>query len=277
MYILGINAYHADGSAVLLRDGELIVAVEEERFRRIKHWAGFPTEAIARCLEIGGIRGNEVAHVAVSRDPRANLLRKAAFAVTNRMRISNIVNRTRNLRKVRDLSDPLADSLGIAASELPRIHFVEHHPSHLASAFFVSPFEDAAICAIDGFGDYVSTSTALGRGNRIELLSKVTYPHSLGVLYTAVTQFLGFPHYGDEFKVMGLAPYGAPDVTHELRNLVTLKKGGAFELERKYFRHWDEGVAMEWEGGIPTMGPLFTSELENLLGPVRKPGEPLTP
>src|SRR5688500_8251217 len=172
MYILGINAYHADGSAVLLRDGELIVAVEEERFRRIKHWAGFPTEAIARCLEIGGIRGNEVAHVAVSRDPRANLLRKAAFAVKNRMRVSNIVNRVRNLQKVHDVRGPLADALSLSEADLPRIHFVEHHPSHLASAFLVSPFDDAAICAIDGFGDYVSTSTAIGRRNRIELLTK---------------------------------------------------------------------------------------------------------
>ena len=277
MYILGINAYHADGSAVLVRDGELVVAVEEERFRRIKHWAGFPTESIAKVLEIGGIMGSDITHVAVSRDPKANLLRKAAFAVSNRMKISNIVNRTRNLRKVNEMQAPLAEALGVAEADLPKIHFVEHHPSHLASAFFVSPFEDAAICAIDGFGDYVSTSTAVGRGNRIDLLSKVTYPHSLGVFYTAVTQYLGFPNYGDEFKVMGLAPYGAPEFTRELSQLVTLEPGGDFELTRKFFRHWDEGVEMEWEGGIPTMGRLYTSELESLLGPTRGKGEPLAP
>ena len=153
MHILGINAYHADGSAVLVRDGELVVALEEERFRRIKHWAGFPSESIRRCLEIGGISGAEVAHVAISRDPKANLLRKAAFAISNNMKLSNIVNRTRNLRKVHDVDDELAVSLGVARDKLPKIHFVEHHPAHLASAFFVSPFEDAAICAIDGFGD----------------------------------------------------------------------------------------------------------------------------
>jgi carbamoyltransferase len=277
MYILGINAYHADGSAVLLKDGELIVAVEEERFRRIKHWAGFPTESIARVLEIGGITGAEMDHVAISRDPKANLLKKAAFALRNRMQISNIVNRTRNLRKVHDVRDPLAAALGVTDKDLPEIHFVEHHPSHLASAFFVSPFDDAAICAIDGFGDYVSTSTAVGHGNRIDLLSKVSYPHSLGVMYTAVTQHLGFPNYGDEFKVMGLAPYGSPDFVKELRNLVTLKKGGRFELTREYFRHWEEGVEMEWEGGIPTIGTLYTSELNQLLGPARAKGEPLTP
>ena len=276
MYILGINAFHADGSAVLVRDGELLIAVEEERFRRIKHWAGFPYEAIARCLEVAGIDGSQIDHVAISRDPKANLIRKAAFALSNRMKLSNIVDRTQNLRKVNLINEPLAAALGVSESDLPRIHFVEHHPSHLASAFFVSPFEDAAVSAIDGFGDYVSTSTGIGRGNKIEMLSKVVYPHSLGVLYTAVTQHLGFPHYGDEFKVMGLAPYGRPEFTDELRKLVRLEKGGRFELERKYFRHWDEGIQMEWEGGAPTIAPLYSAELERLIGPARAKGEPLT-
>ena len=260
---------------MLVRDGELVVALEEERFRRVKHWAGFPSESIRRCLEIGGISGAEVSHVAISRDPKANLLRKAAFAISNGMKLSNIVNRTRNLRKVHDVDDELAVSLGVGKDKLPKIHFVEHHPAHLASAFFVSPFDDAAICAIDGFGDYVSTSTAVGRVNHIEMLGKVSYPHSLGVLYTAVTQHLGFPNYGDEFKVMGLGPYGEPEYVEELRRLISLRPAGKFELTRKYFRHWDEGVSMEWEGGSPTMGPLFTPELERLLGPARQPGEPL--
>jgi carbamoyltransferase len=277
MHVLGINAYHADGSAVLLKDGELIVAVEEERFRRIKHWAGFPTEAIQKCLEIGGISGADVAHVAISRDPKANILRKAAFAVKNRMQISNIVNRTRNLAKVHDVSAPLSEALMIPSGSLPKVHFVEHHPAHLASAFFVSPFDDASICAIDGFGDYLSTSMAVGKGNHLDVLARVSYPHSLGVFYTAVTQFLGFPNYGDEFKVMGLAPYGSPDHVAELRKLLTLKSGGMFELNREYFRHWDEGVDMEWDGGSPTMGRLYTPQLEQLLGPARKKDEPLSP
>src|SRR6476620_11362670 len=179
MYILGVNAYHADGSAVLIRDGELVVAVEEERFRRIKHWAGFPTESITRCLEIGGITGRDISHVAISRDPRANLLRKAAFALSNRMKVSNIVNRTRNLKKVHEVRTPLAAALGIDQSELPKIHFVEDHPAHLASAFFVSPFDDAAVCAIDGFGDFISTSWAIGRGTQIEIIDRTYFPHSL--------------------------------------------------------------------------------------------------
>src|SRR4029079_19330145 len=153
IYVLGINAYHGAVAAVLLRDGELVAAVEEERFRRIKHWAGFPTQAIAKCLEIEGISGADIDHFAISRDPKANFLKKAAFAISNRMRLSNIVNRTRNLKKVADVSDTISAALGISKEKLPRVHFVEHHPSHLASAFFVSPFDDAAVCAIDGFGD----------------------------------------------------------------------------------------------------------------------------
>jgi carbamoyltransferase len=206
MFVLGINAYHGDVSAVLLNDGAVIVALEEERFRRVKHWAGFPTLAIRRCLEIAGIVAGDISHVAVSRDPKANLFRKGLFALTHRPDLSLVRDRMRNAGKLRDISTPLAEALGIPLAKLPRLHYVEHHPSHLASAFFVSPFEDAAVCAIDGFGDFVSTSMGMGRGNSLEVLDKVYFPHSLGMLYTSVTQHLGFLGYGDEFKVMGLAP-----------------------------------------------------------------------
>ncbi len=277
MYILGINAFHGDVSAVLLRDGELVAAVEEERFRRVKHFAGFPVESIRSVLAAGGIGGRDVAHVAVSRDPRAHLLRKAVHALRRRPDPALLRDRVRNARRVLELRRPLAAALGVDAASLPRLHHVEHHPAHLASAFFVSPFEDAAVCAIDGFGDFVSTSTALGTGRRLRLLDRVYFPHSLGLMYTAVTQHLGFPHYGDEFKVMGLAPYGAPDRVDELRRLVRLRGGGGFELELKYFRHASEGVEMEWSDGYPTLGRVYTPELERLLGPARAPGEPLAP
>jgi carbamoyltransferase len=276
MYVLGINAFHGDVSAVLVRDGELVVALEEERFRRVKHWAGFPTLAIQKSLEIAGISGSEVAHVAVSRDPKANLLRKGLFALTHRPDLSLVRDRVRNAGKLRNISSPLGDALEIPLAKLPRLHYIEHHPSHLASAFFVSPFEDAAVCAIDGFGDFVSTSMAMGRGNKLELLDKVYFPHSLGMLYTAVTQHLGFLGYGDEFKVMGLAPYGKPEFVREIRKLVTLEKGGKFELALDYFRHWSDGVEMEWSEGYPTMGIVYSPALEKLLGPARKKDEPLT-
>ncbi|MBD0320347.1 MAG: carbamoyltransferase, partial [Gemmatimonadetes bacterium] len=251
MYILGINAFHGDVSAVLLRDGELVAAVEEERFRRVKHYAGFPAESIRRVLEMAGIAGGDVAHVAISRDPRAHLVRKALFALRRLPRRDLVRDRIRNARSVMGMDAPLADALGVR--KLPPVHHVEHHPSHLASAFFASPFRDAAVCAIDGFGDFVSTSTARGEGNRLRVLDRVFFPHSLGLMYTAVTQHLGFPHFGDEFKVMGLAPYGTPDRVDKVRRLVRLKPGGGFELNLKYFRHATEGVEMTWDEGLPTL------------------------
>ena len=276
MYVLGINAFHGDVSAVLLKNGELVVALEEERFRRVKHWAGFPTLAIQKCLELANISSREIEHVAISRDPKANLARKALFTLTKRPDVSLVSDRLRNARQLRDVRQPLAEALQIPTSSLPRLHYIEHHPSHLASAFLVSPFEDAAVCAIDGFGDFVSTSMAVGRGNRFDVLEKVYFPHSLGMMYTAVTQHLGFLGYGDEFKVMGLAPYGKPEFVEELRKLVRLKKGGTFALELQYFRHWNEGVDMEWSSGYPTLGRVYSQKLDELLGPARPKDEPLT-
>jgi len=275
-YVLGINAYHGDVSAALLRDGQLVAAVEEERFRRIKHWAGFPTRSIQSVLDMAGIRGQDVRHVAVSRDPKANLLRKGLFTVTHRPDLRLVMDRVRNAGKVRDLHAPLAAALGIPRDDLPTIHYVEHHPAHLASAFFVSPFESAACCAIDGFGDFVSTSFATGSGRHLEVLDKVYFPHSLGMMYTAVTQFLGFHGYGDEFKVMGLAPYGRPRHVDAIRQLVTLTDGGKFELALDYFRHWSDGVEMEWDDGYPTLGRVYSDRLTHLLGPAREPSGPLT-
>lgn len=275
MIVLGINAYHGDVSAALLRDGELVAAVEEERFTRVKHAAGFPTHAIAACLAMSGVAPADVDHVAVSRDPRANLVRKAWFALRHRPGRGLVTDRLRNAGRIHGIGDRIADSLGPSAGR--RVHWVEHHPAHLASAFFASPFEEAAVCAIDGFGDFVSTSSGVGRGNTIEVDSRVYFPHSLGLLYLAITQYLGFWKYGDEYKVMGLAPYGAPDLADRLRRLVHLQSGGRFTLDLSYFRHWSGGVSMTWDDGEPVVGPVYTEKLAELLGPARRSDEPLTP
>ncbi len=276
MNILGLNAYHGDVSAVLVRDGELVSAVEEERFRRVKHCAGFPRESIRTCLEQGGISPAEIDRFAVSRNPRAHLLRKLVYTIRHRPGSGLIWDRLRNRGRVSGLPDELAVSLGLASSDVrERLHWVEHHPAHLASAFFVSPFEEAAVCAIDGFGDFVSTSLAIGRGSRLRLIDRVCFPHSLGMLYLAITQFLGFHRYGDEFKVMGLAPYGEPDYSPQLRRLLRLETGGRFELDPAFFRHGSEGVSMSWDDGEPEIGTVYTDELVELLGPPRDPDEPL--
>ena len=277
MNVLGINAYHGDVSAVLVRDGELVAAVEEERFRRIKHVAGFPAQAIRACLAMAGLSGREIDHVAVSRDPKANLWHKAMFALTRRPAAGLLRDRAANQLRVRDLPRSVAAALELAPSvKVPTFHWVEHHPAHLASAFFVSPFERAAVCAIDGFGDFVSTSWALGNGSRLEMLNRIYFPHSLGLLYLAITQYLGFMKYGDEFKVMGLAPYGRPDFVPPLEKLVRLLPDGRFELDLAYFTHWSGGARMTWDDGEPVIERVFTERLERELGPARHPDEPLT-
>ena len=276
-HILGINAYHGDVSAVLVSDGELVAAVEEERFRRIKHCAGFPSRSIEACLALAAIEPGDVDHFAISRDPRAHVLRKILFALTHRPGKALVRDRLKNREKLHDVPGELASVLELPREHVTkRLHWVEHHPAHLASAFFVSPFEDAAVCAIDGFGDFVSTSTATGRGAELSILGRTFFPHSLGLLYLAVTQYLGFPSYGDEYKVMGLAPYGEPRFVDALERLLTLEPRGGFKLILPYFRHASEGVEMTWDEGAPTIGPVFTDALAELLGPQRSPDEDVT-
>jgi carbamoyltransferase len=273
--VLGINAYHGDVSAALLRDGELVAAVEEERFTRVKHAAGFPQHAIAACLAMGGVAPGDVEHVAVSRDPRAHLLRKAWFALRSRPGWGLITDRMRNAGRIRGVAERIEESLGPSAKR--RVHSVEHHPAHLGSTFFASGFDEAAVCAIDGFGDFVSTSSGVGQGNTITVDQRVYFPHSLGLLYLALTQYLGFWKYGDEYKVMGLAPYGSPDFVDPLRQLVHLQANGRFTLDLSYFRHWSDGVSMTWDDGEPVVGRVYTDKLTRLLGPARGPDEPVTP
>jgi carbamoyltransferase len=272
--ILGLSVYHADASAAALVNGRFVAGVEEERFRRIKHWAGFPEQAIRYCLEemdIGGFSG--VTALAVARQPRAYLAQKVLLALRNPHSLRRALGRARNLRQVASLQERMAASLG---GPVPRLLAVEHHLAHVASAFFCSPFEDAMCLTVDGFGDFVSTMMAVGRGSSLEVLGRVHFPHSLGLFYTAVTQYLGFPGFGDEYKVMGLAAYGEPAFADKLGQIVPPRPDGSFALDLRYFRHLSEGVDMTWEDGSPELGTIYTPALEGLLGPARQPGEELT-
>ena len=278
MLILGINASHGGASAALLRDGELVAAAEEERFRRIKYWAGFPSEAIRYCLDEAGVSAYDLDHVAISRDPSANLPRKLLYALARRPSLRLVRDRLQNAAKVRDPRAALVEALELEAAALrAQFHNVEHHRAHMASAFFVSPFREAAVLSVDGMGDFTSTMWGVGRGGRIEVEGSVGFPHSLGIFYTALTQWLGFPAYGDEGKVMGLAPYGRPRHLEQLRRIVRVQRDGSFELDLDYFVHHTEGAAMTWEEGEPTVGTLFSPRLVSLLGPPRRPGAPITP
>jgi carbamoyltransferase len=276
MYILGINAYHGDSSACLLKNGIVVCATEEERIRRIKHWAGFPSEAIKFCLEDEGITIEQVDYITISRDPRANFHKKILYTLRYSMNIFAIWDRLVNSTRVNSVKTELANLFQLSASAIKaEVHNIEHHRSHIASSFFASSFKTSAILSIDGFGDFTSTMTAIGNGNKFKTLKEVNYPHSLGIFYTAITQFLGFPNYGDEYKVMGLAPYGKAKYLKELEQILELTEDGFFKLNEKYFKHFRGGVAMNLGGGTPTIEALFTKHWEDLFKKSRVKGDKL--
>jgi carbamoyltransferase len=274
MIILGLNSFHADSSAALTVDGALVAAAEEERFRRIKHWAGFPSEAIAYCLGEAGVQMEDVDHIAINQDNRANLARKIGFLITNPPEMGLVLERIRNRRKRRGIAELLSNAFP-GRNFRGTFHNIEHHFAHLSSAFHVSPFEEAVIVSIDGFGDFSSAAWGVGSGCNLSIENRVHYPHSLGIFYQALTQYLGFPHYGDEYKVMGLAPYGRPDHINAMRKIVRLLPNGSFELDLSYFVHHRTNVPYQWTNGSPEVGDLFAPTLEELLGPRRIATDPL--
>jgi carbamoyltransferase len=278
MYILGLNAYHADSSAAIFKDGVMIAATEEERFRRLKHWAGFPSLAIEFCLKEAGITLSDVDFIAIGRDPKAKLEKKLAYLLKNPGGGWNaVVDRIRNARKVSSLEDEFSKIQQLPKSVIKKkIKNVEHHRSHLASAFFASPFDEAALLSIDGSGDFTTTMIATGRGNKIEVLDSVDFPHSAGIFYTALTQLLGFPHYGDEYKVMGLAPYGEPKYVEQLKEVMEFTNNGLFKLNLNYFRSAKSGIISYGENHIPVVAPLYSNLMIEKFGKPRSKEEPLS-
>jgi carbamoyltransferase len=274
VWILGINGYHGDSAACLLQDGKLVAAAEEERFRRKKHWAGLPAEAIRYCLQEAGIRSGDIDHIAINRNAKANSLHRLAFLLTNRPNPGLLLDRLRNIRRIVAGENWLKRAFPGEVTRA-RIHHIEHHRAHLASAFLVSPFTEAACVSVDGFGDFASTAWGFGRGNEITINRRIYFPHSLGIFYSALTQHLGFPNYGDEYKVMGLAAYGQPKYLDAMRKVLTVHGDGTFRINLHFFRHTREHVTHTWNDCEPQIGTLYTPALDELLWPGRKSGEPL--
>jgi carbamoyltransferase len=275
MYILGINAYHGNASAAILHDGQLVAAAEEERFNRVKYAAGFPAQAIRYCLEEAGISIEAVDHVAIPRNPWARLGRKLLYAV----RLPRFAwERAKVMAQFAGIGTELARALEVHPHRIrARYHRIEHHLAHLASAFFVSPFEQAAVLSADGLGDFASTMWGRGEGSNLEVLESIAFPHSLGMYYTALTQHLGFWKFGDEYKVMGLAAYGEPAYQDEFHRIVCAGDGLSFRLGLDYFQHQREGAEMTWRESdrTPELGRLFSPYLEQRLGSARAASEPL--
>jgi carbamoyltransferase len=276
MIILAINAYHANASAAIVVDGRLVAAVEEERLNRVKYAAGFPVRAIRYCLEAAGARLTEVDHIAVPRDPWSRLGTKLRFA----LRMPRFaLDRVRVMRRFSGIREDLAHAFEVDAEQIrATFHRIEHHTAHMASAYFVSPYNSAAILSADGLGDFASAMWAVGQGSQMRALGEVTFPHSLGMFYTALTQYLGFWKFGDEYKVMGLAAYGQPEFLDEFRRMVYADRGLSFRLGLEYFSHHTEGPEMTWRDAdrTPVLGRLFSPYLETRLGPRRKEDEPLS-
>jgi carbamoyltransferase len=278
MNILGINAYHGNASAAIVCEGRLIAAVEEERFNRVKYAAGFPSQAIRYCLREAGLALADIDHVGVPRNPYARLGTKIFYA----LRMPSFAReRARVLTKFIGVREALARTFDADPAKIAaQFHRVEHHQAHLASAFFVSPFESAAVLSADGLGDFASTMWASGDGGRLRVEGSIAFPHSLGLYYTAVTQYLGFLKFGDEYKVMGLAAYGQPEQLDAFREIVKFDeraKSNSFRLGLEYFTHHRTGPGMSWAEAdkTPTLGRLFSDEMPRRLGPVRQPEEPV--
>jgi len=274
--ILGINAYHPDSSAALIIDGNLVAAVEEERFNRIKHWAGFPQNSIAYCLHEAGIGISEVDHIALNRDPGANFCKKAFYVLGSRPPVSLVANRLKNIVRLQGIRKRM-EGIGAGSSHMrARVWAVEHHRAHLASSFFVSDFQDATLVSLDGFGDFTSCMVALGHRTRINPLYEINYPHSLGIFYTAVTQFLGFTKFGDEYKVMGLAAYGKPSYADGMRLIVRKTAKGTLCLDPAYFSFLRNKNTMLWDNTAPVLQTLFSDKFKDILGKPRRSDEEIT-
>ena len=266
MNILGLNAFHGDSSAALV-NGPLIAAFEEERFNRQKHWAGLPVLAAQQCLN-----GEQPDHIAISRNPSAHLLQKLARIAIRPSEWTRLSSRANNNLRVSRVSEELLAS-GIDTTRA-KVHHVEHHRAHLASAFFCSPFDEAAVVSIDGFGDFSSVMWGVGKGNQIDVTGSVHFPHSLGLFYTAFTQFLGFPKYGDEYKMMGLSAYGEPRFVDKVRLVVRTEKDQV-RLNLDYFIHHSQGVEMTWDNCEPALGSVYSSRMLETFGEPRANRAPL--
>ncbi len=276
MNILGINAYHGDASAALVVDGKLVAAVEEERFNRVKHWAGFPSQSIQYCLDFAGLKIEDIDHVAVSFNPKANLFKRLSFVATHWPSTSAIMDRLKRQGKTLGLEEQLAQGLQVDRQKVrAQFHRIEHHQTHVAAGFLISPFDEAAVLSVDGMGDFTSTLTAHARGTSWNEFDRVYFPHSIGFLYTAITMYLGFPYYGDEYKVMGLAPYGEPEFVDFFRRMIR-PKGDVFELNLDYFTHHKRGIKMAWNDGAPVIEPFTSQKLVDELGPARTKSEPMS-
>ncbi len=277
MLILGLNMFHADASAAIVVDGEVKFAIAEERLNRHKHFGGFPALAVKACLDAVGAKICDVEHVAVGQDSDANLAKKVRFALAHPARILNFIKMRQRKESMRDVRTLLAQALDVDAAQLRfQEHHLEHHLAHIASAYYCSPWEKAAGFSYDGSGDFVSTMMARCEGDAIDVLDRVYLPHSLGSFYTMICEFIGYSKYGDEGKVMGLAPYGKDSYCEEIAKIISTRDGH-FELDLSYFKPLGSNQGMQvLPDGTVRLARHFSEKMEKLFGQPRKPHTDIT-
>lgn len=269
--ILGISYGHGDSSAALIVDDKLVAAVEEERFNRIKHFAGFPEQAIQYCLRHAQINATDVNVVAIAKKPFNQFPKKLALLIKH----PNLIFKPKGMKADKSIS--LKKELKKLGLKKAKIKNVEHHLAHLYSCRYLDPSSEAAYLSFDGLGDFVSASIGKSQGHKITILERMTFPHSIGFFYTAITQYLGFPHYGDEFKVMGLSSFGKPSYLNEMRNLIRKKEGFGCELNFEAFPILKKPLKFFIEKSQPKILPFYNLNYMTQLigfGP-RKPTDPI--
>ena len=277
MLILGLNMFHADASAAIVCDGEVVFAIAEERLNRHKHFGGFPALAVKACLDAVGAKISDIDHVAVGQDSDANLAKKVRYALANPAKILNFIRLRQRKEAMRDVRSLLAQALEVDRGHLRfQEHHLEHHIAHIASAYYCSPWEKAAGFSYDGSGDFVSTMMARCEGNDIEVLERVYLPHSLGSVYTMICEFIGYTKYGDEGKVMGLAPYGNDTYCAEIAKIVAPRNGG-FQLDLNYFKPLGSNQGMQiLPDGTVRLARHFSDRMKKLFGEPRRPHSEIT-
>ena len=258
--IIGINANHADSSSCIIVNGELIVAIEEERINRVKHYSGYPINSIKECLKIANINDFEITDIAFNTKPFSNMLAKSKFFLKNYkimdLKLLKRFNNKINIKKILFNNFNLNKNI--------KFHYIEHHLAHIASAFYPSKFDSANGLSIDGSGDFSTLAIAECSKNKINIKKRISFPNSLGIFYHAMTQFLGFNHYGDEYKVMGLAAYGKPLYFDKIKkNLFTKNINNNFELNLNFFRHHTNKFRY-LSDGILNIDKIYNEKLETL-------------
>lgn len=265
MYILGINCFLHDASAALLKDGKIVAAAEEERFTRKKHDGDFPRNAISYCLEETNIEPDQIDYIGVYMKPNLMLGGSIYHALRHPAGVRYALGLGYRGVQHRRIGLFVRKELNLNGRGNPKLVFIRHHIAHAASTYFSSSFDESAVLTIDGSGELDCTMFAHGKGNKIKIIKTVKFPHSLGMVYSSVTKYLGFRPDSDEYKVMGLASYGKPQFIDEFRKIIKLVPGGGYKVDLSCFDYWAKSKSKNF----------VSTKFIDILGPERKKGGPV--